>query len=124
MTHHSEFKNHIRTILGKHGFADETDLDIGDEVTIERDDDEQDLVIEKTREQNLSVKHVYEDNGNECYEPQLIFDISNPDEWNAVFFRNDRIRVRVRDPCNEEIRGVTLSWTDRLITQQYVERDD
>jgi len=110
----------VRNILRVHGYSDATDLEVGDSVEIELDNDAQmPLVIEKIGEHRLSVAHYYTQMGDLMSDPEIVFRTDGT-TWTPVRY-TQHPHVERYDPDGLDMAGFVKRWDRNLREQGYVD---
>lgn len=105
----------IREILDAEGTSVE-DMDVGESYSYDGGDAINDLAIEKIAEDRLSVAQYYTQRGDLMRDPEVVFDVSDPDSWTPVEYRQDGFpNVHQRDEAGVDINDEFLeTWDDNL----------
>lgn len=104
----------IRDILKAEGTSVE-EMDVNECYTYESDI-YHDLTIEKVYENVISVEQHYTQRMDRMSDPEIRFDVSDPDDWTPIEFRQDPA-VYDRDEDGIDTQGFLSTWNKNLQNQ-------
>jgi len=77
-----------------------------------------DLVIEKVRENVLSVEQYYKKRMDRMSDPEVRFDVSDPENWKPIEYSQAHPPVRTRDEDGIDISDFLRTW-DKILKIQF-----
>lgn len=113
----------VEDILAAYGYDDPLDLGVDDLVKVEREEASgmMPLSIERVGERRISVAHTYVQQGDLMYDPEIVYEVSEPDRgWVPVRFTQHPF-IEQYDPDGLDLDGFPDTWNKNLRSQGYVE---
>lgn len=112
----------IKEILSSHGYdsIEAVPTDTYAEISVEGYED---LTIEKIAPNRLSVSHSYTQRGDIMRDPEIVFKVTDGEEWIAVMYQQDNIGAFQQDDSGIE-SATTFAhnlWDSNLQSQGFVE---
>lgn len=104
----------VKSILEAEGTSVE-EMDVNENYSYESDVYEN-FVIEKVREDVISVEQYYTQRMDRMRDPEVRFDVSDPDDWTPIEFRQDP-GVYDRDEDGIDLEGFLSTWDSNLQNQ-------
>jgi hypothetical protein len=109
----------IKQIIECLGYESVDEMEVEDHHTISVEG-YMDLVIEKIREDRLSVAHYYTQNGDLMSDPEIVFDVSRG-RWTAVRYTQHPF-LHEYDPTGlPDVEAFSSTWSSNLRNQGFVD---
>jgi len=113
----------VVAVLKDAGFETLNEIDNGGSISVEHDAEYQDdLVISKLSDRQLSVAHTYLQRGDIMHDPELVFQHTGND-WIITMYRQDP-RIRRMDKRGLAMDEFVSDWDHRLKEQGYVDANE
>lgn len=106
----------IKAILAAEGTSVE-ELEVNEPYSYDGGELYNDLVIEKVRENVLSVEQYYKKRMDRMSDPEVRFDVSDPENWKPIEYRSAHPPVKTRDETGIHISGFLKTWDKNLRNQ-------
>lgn len=114
----------IKQIIRQAGYDSVTDLPINDPITVENEG-YMDLTIERILDDRVSVAHYFEQCGDLCRDPEIVFRLAESG-WIPVMYQQDNGplgTVFERDDHGlPDVEDFVEQWNDNLTKQGFVEQ--
>ena len=107
----------VREILAAEGTSVE-EMDINESYSYDGGDAFNDLSIEKVYENELSVGQYHTQRGDLMSDPEVRFDVSDPDNWTPIdYTQHGNPTIHQRDDDGLEMDGFLRTWDKNLQSQ-------
>lgn len=106
----------IKEILKAEGTSVE-EMEVNEPYSYDGGDAYNDLVIEKVRENVLSVEQYYTKRMDRMSDPEVRFDVSDPENWKPIEYVQAHPPVQTRDKSGLDISGFLKTWDKNLQSQ-------
>jgi len=112
----------IHEILQLHGYDTPQDMDTGDHVTVTHEEDGMmPLTIEKIGDNRLSVAHYYTQRGDLMSDPEIVFTITDDEEWIPVRYTQHPHIHQHNEAGLPDVATFAKQWDQTLKTQGYID---
>lgn len=112
--------NSILAILEEHGYDSPDELSSGENITVTTEGMD-DLVIEKIRENQISVANTYTQNRDLMRDPEVVFDISG-NSWTPKEFTQDPMQNYRSDSSGlDDLDEFLEMWDKNIAAQGYLD---
>ncbi len=92
-------------------------MDLNESYSYDGGDIYNDLTIEKVYEDVLSVEQHYTKRMERYSDPEVRFDISDPEDWTPIEYSQAHPPVRTRDEDGLDLDGFLRTWNKNLKQQ-------
>jgi len=106
----------VREILRREGVESIEEMDLNESYSYDGGDAYNDLTIEKVYEDVLVVEQHYTQRMDRMRDPEVRFDVSDPEDWTPIEYRQDPGIYR-RDETGLDMDGFLETWDKNLQNQ-------
>lgn len=106
----------VKEILAAEGTSVE-EMEVNEFYSYDGGDAYNDLVIEKVRENVLSVEQFYKKRMDRLSDPEVRFDISDPENWKPIEYKQAHPPVQTRDVTGLDLSDFIQTWDKNLQSQ-------
>ena len=106
----------VKEILAAEGTSVE-ELEVNEPYSYDGGDAYNDLVIEKVRENVLSVEQFYKKRMDRLSDPEVRFDVSDPENWKPIEYTQSHPPVRKQDETGLDLSDFIQKWDKNLQSQ-------
>ena len=106
----------VKEILAAEGTSVE-EMEVNEPYSYDGGDAYNDLVIEKVRENVLSVEQFYKKRIERLSDPEVRFDVSDPENWKPIEYTQSHPPVQTRDVTGLDLSDFIQTWDKNLQSQ-------